>query len=50
MAARSEALAAKGWIDPTKLGKFRVVLSDSLRGKPSSEIYTAVQCKHPSGP
>jgi hypothetical protein len=38
-------MAAAGIIDPTKVGKYPVVLSDALLGKRSSEVYTGVRCK-----
>lgn len=40
-----EMAAAAGIIDPTKVGKYPVVLSDALLGKRSSEVYTGVKCK-----
>ncbi|KAI4596055.1 hypothetical protein KJ359_006347 [Pestalotiopsis sp. 9143b] len=38
--------AAAGIIDPTKVGKYPVVLSDALLGKRSSEVYTGVKYNH----
>ncbi|KAH6646910.1 hypothetical protein BKA67DRAFT_580878 [Truncatella angustata] len=38
-------MAAAGIVDPTKAGKYPVVLSDALLGKRSSEVYTGVRCK-----
>lgn len=37
-------MAAPGLIDPTKPGKYPVVLSDALLGKPSKEAYTGIRC------
>lgn len=37
---------AEGVIDPTKVGKYRVVLSDALLGKESKEVYTGIRCKY----
>ena len=38
-------------IDPTKPGKYPVILSDALLGKPSKEAYTGVRCEFlPSTP
>jgi hypothetical protein len=34
-----------GIVDPTKTGKYPVVLSDALMGKSSKEIYTGVKCE-----
>ncbi|KAH9888669.1 hypothetical protein F4778DRAFT_754891 [Xylariomycetidae sp. FL2044] len=34
---------AQGMVDPTKAGKYPVVLSDALLGKESNEIYTGVR-------
>ena len=39
------AALATGVIDPTKVGKYRVVLSDALLGKDPKEVYTGVRCK-----
>jgi len=39
------ASTAQGIIDPTKPGKYPIVLSDALLGKPSKESYTGVRCK-----
>lgn len=38
-------MAAAGLLDPTKAGKYPVILSDALLGKESSEVYTGVRCK-----
>ncbi|KAL1882085.1 hypothetical protein VTK73DRAFT_2494 [Phialemonium thermophilum] len=38
--------AAQGIIDPTKPGKYPVILSDALLGKPSSETYTGIRYNH----
>lgn len=38
-------MAATGIVDPTKAGRYPVVLSDALLGKRSSEVYTGVRCK-----
>lgn len=32
-------------VDPTKAGKYPVILSDELLGKPSTETFTGVRCK-----
>ncbi|KAI0201778.1 hypothetical protein F4808DRAFT_423759 [Astrocystis sublimbata] len=40
------ASLAAGIIDPTKVGKYRVVLSDALLGKDPKEIYTGVRYNH----
>ena len=32
-------------VDPTKAGKYPIVLSDELLGKPSTETFTGVRCK-----
>lgn len=37
--------AAAGIVDPTKTGKYPVILSDALLGKSAKEIYTGVRCK-----
>ena len=39
------ASLAPGMVDPTKAGKYPVILSDELLGKSSNDIYTGVQCK-----
>ncbi|RYP06007.1 hypothetical protein DL764_003424 [Monosporascus ibericus] len=39
-------MASAGLLDPTKAGKYPVVLSDALLGKDSSEVYTGVRCNH----
>lgn len=39
------ASLAPGMVDPTKAGKYPVILSDELLGKPSNDIYTGVNCK-----
>lgn len=39
------ASTAQGIIDPTKPGKYPIVLSDALLGKPSKESYTGIRCK-----
>ncbi|KAK3695478.1 RNA polymerase II transcription elongation factor-domain-containing protein [Podospora appendiculata] len=39
-------MAASGAIDPTKAGKYPVILSDALLGKPSKETYTGVRYNH----
>lgn len=39
------ASLAPGMVDPTKAGKYPVILSDELLGKPSHDTYTGVQCK-----
>ncbi|KAK3331018.1 RNA polymerase II transcription elongation factor-domain-containing protein [Apodospora peruviana] len=39
-------MAAAGMIDPTKAGKYPIILSDALLGKPSKESYTAVRYNH----
>lgn len=41
-------MAAAGFIDPTKAGKYPVILSDALLGKKPNEVYTAMRCKHPT--
>ena len=41
-------MAAPTMIDPTKPGKYSIVLSDALLGKPTSEAFTGVRCEmHP---
>ncbi|KAI1359123.1 RNA polymerase II transcription elongation factor-domain-containing protein [Xylaria arbuscula] len=40
------AALATGVIDPTKVGKYRVVLSDALLGKDPKEVYTGVRYNH----
>lgn len=37
-----------GVVDPTKLGKYPVILSDALRGESPKEILTAIRCELPS--
>ncbi|KAI1437818.1 RNA polymerase II transcription elongation factor-domain-containing protein [Xylaria sp. CBS 124048] len=39
-------MAAAGILDPTKVGKYRVVLSDALLGKDSKELYTGIRYNH----
>ncbi|KAK7743997.1 hypothetical protein SLS62_010358 [Diatrype stigma] len=39
-------MAAAGLLDPTKAGKYPVILSDALLGKESSEVYTGVRYNH----
>ncbi|KAK3393051.1 RNA polymerase II transcription elongation factor-domain-containing protein [Podospora didyma] len=39
-------MASQGIIDPTKTGKYPVILSDALLGKPSKETYTGVRYNH----
>ncbi|KAK4125019.1 hypothetical protein N657DRAFT_689390 [Parathielavia appendiculata] len=39
-------MAASGLIDPTKPGKYPVILSDALLGKPSKETYTGIRYNH----
>ena len=34
----------KGVVDPTKAGKYPVILSDALLGKSSKESFTGIQC------
>ena len=41
----TSAMASAGLLDPTKAGKYPVILSDALLGKESSEAYTGVRCK-----
>lgn len=41
-------MAAAGIVDPTKAGRYPVVLSDALLGKKSGEVYTGVRCKRSS--
>jgi hypothetical protein len=38
-------MAAPGIVDPTKAGKYPVILSDALLGKASKETYTGVRCE-----
>ncbi|KAL1843904.1 hypothetical protein VTJ49DRAFT_6847 [Mycothermus thermophilus] len=38
--------AASGLVDPTKAGKYPVILSDALLGKPSKETYTGIRYNH----
>ncbi|GAW23281.1 hypothetical protein ANO14919_128350 [Xylariales sp. No.14919] len=40
------ASLATGIVDPTKVGKYRVVLSDALLGKDPKEVYTGVRYNH----
>ncbi|TGJ88119.1 hypothetical protein E0Z10_g701 [Xylaria hypoxylon] len=40
------ASLATGIVDPTKVGKYRVVLSDALLGKDPRELYTGVRHNH----
>ncbi|KAI1824329.1 RNA polymerase II transcription elongation factor-domain-containing protein [Xylaria intraflava] len=40
------AALAAGIVDPTKAGKYRVVLSDALLGKDSKELYTGIRYNH----
>ncbi|KAI0389219.1 RNA polymerase II transcription elongation factor-domain-containing protein [Xylariaceae sp. FL0594] len=40
------ASLAAGIIDPTKAGKYRVVLSDALLGKEPKEVYTGIRYNH----
>jgi hypothetical protein len=42
---QQRTMAASGIVDPTKPGKYPVILSDALLGKPSKEAYTAIRCK-----
>ena len=35
---------ASGSIDVDKPGKYPIVLSDALLGKPSKEVYTGIRC------
>ncbi|KAI1876179.1 uncharacterized protein JN550_001675 [Neoarthrinium moseri] len=39
-------MAAAGMVDPTKVGRYPVILSDALLGKKSSEVYTGVRYNH----
>ena len=39
-------MASPGLLDPTKAGKYPVILSDALLGKDSNELYTGVRCKY----
>ncbi|KAK0733661.1 RNA polymerase II transcription elongation factor-domain-containing protein [Lasiosphaeria miniovina] len=39
-------MADPGVIDPTKAGKYPIILSDALLGKPSKETYTGVRYNH----
>ncbi|GAB1312121.1 hypothetical protein MFIFM68171_02331 [Madurella fahalii] len=39
-------MAAAGLIDPTKPGRYPVILSDALLGKPSKEAYTGIRYNH----
>ncbi|KAL2269469.1 hypothetical protein VTJ83DRAFT_1653 [Remersonia thermophila] len=38
--------AASGLVDPTKAGKYPVILSDALLGRPSQETYTGIRYNH----
>jgi hypothetical protein len=38
-------MAAAGLVDPTKAGRYPVVLSDALLGKKQGDVYTALRCK-----
>ncbi|KAI8951773.1 RNA polymerase II transcription elongation factor-domain-containing protein [Xylaria longipes] len=40
------ASLATGIVDPTKVGKYRVVLSDALLGKDPKELYTGIRYNH----
>ncbi|KAI1755899.1 RNA polymerase II transcription elongation factor-domain-containing protein [Xylaria castorea] len=40
------ASLAAGIVDPTKVGKYRVVLSDALLGKDPKELYTGIRYNH----
>ncbi|KAI1809670.1 RNA polymerase II transcription elongation factor-domain-containing protein [Poronia punctata] len=40
------ASLAAGIVDPTKAGKYRVVLSDALLGKEPKELYTGIRYNH----
>ncbi|KAI1122814.1 RNA polymerase II transcription elongation factor-domain-containing protein [Nemania abortiva] len=40
------ASLAAGIVDPTKAGKYRVVLSDALLGKDPKELYTGIRYNH----
>ncbi|KAI1181316.1 RNA polymerase II transcription elongation factor-domain-containing protein [Nemania sp. FL0916] len=40
------ASLAAGIVDPTKAGKYRVVLSDALLGKDAKELYTGIRYNH----
>ncbi|KAJ8126649.1 hypothetical protein O1611_g6989 [Lasiodiplodia mahajangana] len=42
----SMASLAAGIVDPTKAGKYRVVLSDALMGKDPKELYTGIRYNH----
>lgn len=44
------ASLAAGIVDPTKAGKYPVVLSDALLGKNPKEVFTGVRCKLPIHP
>lgn len=39
------AALAAGIVDPTKAGKYRVVLSDALLGREPKELYTGLRCR-----
>lgn len=36
--------AGNGLIDPTKTGKYPVILSDTLLGRTQKDVFTAVRC------
>jgi hypothetical protein len=36
---------ASSSIDPTKPAKYPIILSDALRGKPATEIFTGIRCE-----
>ncbi|KAK2032974.1 hypothetical protein LX32DRAFT_140324 [Colletotrichum zoysiae] len=44
--AASKSGAANGLIDPTKTGKYPVILSDTLLGRTQKEVFTAVRYNH----
>lgn len=44
------ASTAQGIIDPTKAGKYPIVLSDALLGKSSKESYTGIRCEAGKNP
>ncbi|KAH8886864.1 hypothetical protein GQ53DRAFT_750522 [Thozetella sp. PMI_491] len=43
--AASSGAGASFPIDPTKPGKYPVILSDALLGKASKDAFTGVRCK-----
>ncbi|ORY67303.1 RNA polymerase II transcription elongation factor-domain-containing protein, partial [Pseudomassariella vexata] len=43
-------MSLAGMIDPTKYGKYPVILSDALLGKKSKEVYTGVRYNHKPDP